>query len=108
MFVVRYGPALLDARCFCLSAIVRGFVALSVFMVCCCYCLLRFDDARCLCLRLLNIVVVCRTLCVVGCVLLGLCCSLRSARCVFFGVHCWLPVVCCVVFAVCCLLCFAL
>ena len=105
---MRCGPVLLDVRCFCLLAIVRGLSrcrCLWSVVVCC---LLLFDDARCLCLWLFRCCCLSYIVCVVGGVLLGVCCSLLGARYVLFVVRCWLSVFGCVLFYVFCLLCFVL
>ena len=68
---MRCGPVLLDVGCFCLLDIVRGLSRCRCSWSVVVYCLQLFDDARCLCLWLLFVVVDCRTLCVAGCVLLG-------------------------------------
>ena len=91
--------------CWILLAVCRAVGVYGMLLFIVWFCLMMFVAS---CLWLLHVVAVCRTVCVVGSVLLGVCCVSLSARCVLFAVRCLLSVFGCVLFDVCLWLCFAL
>ena len=98
LFVLCCGLVVLDVCCFCLLVMCCCWSCCFCWLSVVIYCVLWFDDARCLCLWLLIVVVFvvqCECCVVYG---LGVCCLLLSdcrlfVRCVWLVDGCWLCVV---------------